>query len=399
MCHTAMSHLRVAVVTETYPPEINGVANTMRHLVCGLEQRGHRVHVVRPDQAGDSAPCGERRPDETLVPGLPIPGYRGLRFGLPVLWRLRRLWRAQRPDLVYIATQGPLGRAALRAARAAAIPAVTGFHTQFQQYSQHYGLGLLAEPIARSLRRFHNRSDATLVPTAELRDRLTAQGFTNVQVFGRGVDTGLFSPARRSAARRAQWGCGPDDPALLYVGRLAAEKNVALVAETFAAAQAAIPNARCVLVGDGPELPRLRRSFPQFRFAGAKVGVALAEHYASADLFVFPSLTETFGNVVPEAMASGLAVIAFDEAAAHTYIRTGDNGIAVAPGDPGAFIAAAVGAARDVERLRRCGSRARITAETLGWDRVIDAVETCLFDVIHKRTAEDGHGRLARIPD
>ena len=399
MRHTAMSHLRVAVVTETYPPEINGVANTMRHLVCGLEQRGHRVHVVRPGQAGDAVAHGERPPDETLVPGLPIPGYRGLRFGLPVFWRLRRLWRTQRPDLVYIATQGPLGRAALRAARAAAIPAVTGFHTQFQQYSQHYGLGLLAEPIARSLRRFHNRSDATLVPTAELRDRLTAQGFTNVQVFGRGVDTALFSPVRRCAARRAQWGCGPNDPALLYVGRLAAEKNVALVTEAFAAAQAGIPNARCVLVGDGPERPRLRQSFPQFLFAGAKVGAALAEHYASADLFVFPSLTETFGNVVPEAMASGLAVIAFDDAAAHTYIRNGDNGIAVEPGDDGAFIAAVAMAAQDLERLRRYGANARITAETLGWDRPIDAVEKCMYDVIHKRSAESGDERLARAPE
>ena len=228
---------------------------------------------------------------------------------------------------------------------------------------------------------------------------MTAQGFTNVQVFGRGVDTALFSPARRCAELRAQWGCGPNDPALLYVGRLAAEKNIALVTETFAATQAGIPNARCVLVGDGPELPRLRRSFPQFRFAGAKVGVELAEHYASADLFVFPSLTETFGNVVPEAMASGLAVVAFDDAAAHTYIRNGDNGIAVKPGDNGAFVAAVAMAAQDLERLRRYGAKARTTAETLGWDRAIDAVEKCMYDVIHKRRAEGGHERLARASE
>ncbi len=395
-----MSHeLRVAVVTETYPPEINGVANTMRHLVSGLEQHGHKVHVVRPSQAADSTPRGERRAGETLVPGLPIPGYRGLRFGLPVFWRLRRLWRTQRPDLVYIATQGPLGRAALAAARAAAIPAVTGFHTQFQQYSQHYGLGLLAQPIARSLRKFHNRSDAVLVPTAELRDRLTAQGFNNVQVFGRGVDTALFSPARRRPELRAQWGCGSNDPALLYVGRLAAEKNIALVMETFTVVQAAVPNARCILVGDGPERPRLARDFPQFLFAGAKVGVELAEHYASADLFVFPSLTETFGNVVPEAMASGLAVIAFDDAAAHEYIRTGDNGYTVNPGDNSAFIATAALTARDLERARRFGAKARSTAETLGWKRVIDAVETCMHDVIHRRRAEGGDVRLAQTPE
>ena len=258
--------LRVAVVTETYPPEINGVANTMRHLVAGLRGRGHQVLVIRPRQGADRAPAVTGPPDETLVPGLPLPGYRGLRIGLPVFWRLRRWWRAQAPDLVYIATEGPLGHAALAAARAASIPTVTGFHTQFQQYSGHYGLGLLGEPIARSLRRFHNRSDATLAPTAELRDRLTAQGFTNVQVFGRGVDTALFSPARRRADLRAQWGCGPTDPVLLHVGRLAAEKNIGLVLDAFAGVRVALPNAQCVLVGDGPELTRLRRTYQGFRF-------------------------------------------------------------------------------------------------------------------------------------
>jgi glycosyltransferase involved in cell wall biosynthesis len=377
--------LRVAVVTETYPPEINGVANTMRQLVSGLEGRGHQVLVVRPRQGADRLMEGERPPGETLVPGLPIPGYRGLRFGLPVFWRLRRLWRAHAPDLVYIATEGPLGRAALMAARAASIPAVTGFHTQFQHYSGHYGLGLLRDPITRSLRKFHNRSDATLVPTADLRDRLMAQGFTNVQVFGRGVDTALFSPAHRREGLRAHWGCGPQAPVLLHVGRLAAEKNIGLVLDAFAAARVAFPEAQCVLVGDGPELARLRRTYQGFHFTGAKVGVELAEHYASADLFVFPSLTETFGNVVPEAMASGLTVVAFDDAAAHTYIRSGDNGILVTPGDNAAFIAATVAAAHDRDRLARCGAQARATAETLGWDRVIDAVEATMNEVIRRR--------------
>ncbi len=389
------SPLQVAVVTETYPPEINGVANTMRRLVSGLEQRGHRVHVVRPRQGADTAAARTLSARETLVPGLPIPGYRGLRFGLPVFWRLYRLWGRQCPDLVYIATQGPLGRAALRVARELSIPALTGFHTQFQQYSGHYGLGLLKEPIVRSLRRFHNRSDATLVPTAALRDRLTAQGFINLRIFGRGVDTELFSPTRRRAALRAQWGCSPEDPALLYVGRLAAEKNIGLALDTFARVQTALPNTRCVLVGDGPELSRLRRDFPRFRFVGAKIGTELAEHYASADLFVFPSLTETFGNVVPEAMASALAVVAFDDAAAHSYIRSGDNGITVWTGDPASFIAAALDAARDIKRLRQYGTRARATAETLGWDRVIDSVEEIMHEVIGRRTDED---RLAKKP-
>jgi glycosyltransferase involved in cell wall biosynthesis len=383
--------LRVAVATETWPPEINGVANTMRHLVEGLERRGHRVHLVRPRQP-DAAPLaslGPRRA-ETLVPGLPIPGYRGLRFGLPVYWRLRRAWRTLRPDIAYIATQGPLGHAALNAARSVGTPVVTGFHTQFHQYSSHYGLGLLTRPIVRTLRHFHNRSDATLVPTEALRQELDQEGFRNVQVFSRGVDTDLFSPHRRSAALRAAWGAQPEDLVSLYVGRIAAEKNLDLALAAFAAIAARHSRARFVLVGDGPELERLRRSHPDYVCAGAKVGNELAEHYASGDLFLFPSLTETFGNVVPEAMASGLAVVAYDYAAARACIRTGHNGLTVPPGDAGAFVDAALTAAGDPSRARAIGAAARSTAEGLSWDRVIAGLEERLFEVIRRRGGREG---------
>jgi glycosyltransferase involved in cell wall biosynthesis len=372
--------LNLAVVTETYPPEINGVAHTMRCLVSGLRGRGHQVHLIRPRQTSDSAPAAGPVQEETLVGSLPIPGYRGLRIGVPLFGQLPRLWRARRPDLVYIATQGPLGRAALRAARAASIPTLTGFHTRFQEYSGYYGLGVLKGPIEWSLRRFHNRSDATLVPTEELRGDLTKQGYERVRVFGRGVDTELFSPARRSARLRARWGCDPADPVLLYVGRIAAEKNIRLALDAFTRIQATHPNTRFVLVGDGPELAHARADCPHCRFVGARVGVDLARHYASADLFLFPSLTETFGNVVPEAMASGLAVVAFDEAAAHSYIRSGDNGILAAPGDAAGFVSAALAATGDLTLIQHLGRRARQTAEALGWDRALDVLEGIMLE-------------------
>jgi glycosyltransferase involved in cell wall biosynthesis len=385
--------LRVAVITETYPPEINGVANTMRQLVTGLAERGHQVRLIRPHQAGDPKPGASDPIGETLVPGLPIPGYRGLRLGLPVFWRLRRVWRDEPPDVAYIATQGPLGRAALRAAEALGVPTVTGFHTQFHQYSRYYGLGFLTGPIEASLRRFHNRSDTTLVPTAELREILMAHGFAKVEVFGRGVDTVLFSPGRRRTDLRSAWGCGPTDPVLLYVGRLAAEKNIDLVLASYAAARAAYPRTRCVLVGDGPERRHLAQAHPEVIFTGARVGLDLAEHYASADLFVFPSLTETFGNVVTEAMASGLAVVAFDDAAAHRYIRSGENGLILDRGDRDAFIAAILAATTDVQGSRRLGAEARRTAETLGWPRVIAGLDTRLRAVIAARaTRHPGRG-------
>ncbi|MCU0834010.1 MAG: glycosyltransferase family 1 protein [Chromatiaceae bacterium] len=377
--------LRVAIATETYPPEINGVANTLGHLVEGLAGRGHEVHLVRPRQGREAPPPASPTRRVSLVPGLPIPGYRGLQFGLPVYWRLRRLWRQDRPSVVYIATQGPLGHAALTAARSLGIPSLTGFHTQFHQYSRHYGVGLLTRPIVRTLRRFHNRSDATLVPTPELRDGLIAQGFRNVYVLGRGVDTTLFSPQRRSAALRCAWGARGDTPTVIYVGRLAAEKNLTLGLTAFRAIERVRPEARFVLIGDGPAREPLERAEPDLIFTGAKVGVELAEHYASGDLFVFPSLTETFGNVVPEAMASGLAVVAFDYAAAAACICSWEDGVTVPMGDETALIAAAVAVAEDGERRRALGAAARARAETLGWDRVLNRVEDLLFTVVRRR--------------
>lgn len=395
--------MRIAVVTETYPPEINGVANTMRQLVTGLRALGHRVTLIRPRQEAepplraawaDDEPAG----DEVLVPGLPIPGYRGLRFGLPVYARLRRMWQRLRPDAAYIATQGPLGHAALHAARAVDIPVVTGFHTQFHQYSRHYGLGLLMQPIVLALRHFHNRSDATLVPTAALERELDRQGFHNLHIFSRGVDTRLFSPARRSEALREQWGCRPDHVVALYVGRIAAEKHIDLAISAFHAMADARPT-RVVLVGDGPELSRLRREHPEYIFTGARVGEELAAHYASADLFLFPSLTETFGNVVTEAMASALPVVAFDYAAAREHITCWQDGVTVPRGDSEAFIAAAVEAASDPGRLLRLGRAARGKAESLGWDRVIQSVEQRLIDIIEQHAGTgQRHEIMAATP-
>lgn len=396
---SAQQRLRIGVVTETYPPEINGVANTMRQLVEGLAERGHAIQLVRPRQPGERAAlraAGEpSRVVQILVPGLPIPGYRGLRFGLPVFWRLRGLWRQRHLDVVYIATQGPLGHAALAAARLRGIPTITGFHTQFHQYSRHYGLGLLTLPIVRTLRHFHNRSDATLVPTRELEAELTAQGFANVHLFGRGVDVELFSPARRDPDLRAAWGCGAHDLAVLYVGRVAAEKNLELALEAFEAIESACPGARFVVVGDGPALAHLQRDHPRFVCTGALVGETLAAHYASGDLFLFPSLTETFGNVVPEAMASALPVVAFDYAAAHAAIVSGLNGVTVSTVDPAGFVAAAVRMARDTAGLRSMGAAARRTAEGMRWERVLGGVEALLLEVVRRRSVEGTHETVA----
>jgi glycosyltransferase involved in cell wall biosynthesis len=373
--------MRVAVVSETYPPEVNGVARTVARMVEGLHAREHDLQLVRPRQAAQSA-TPRQRLEEILVRGMPIPRYPELRMGLPSKRALVRLWSARRPDIVHIATEGPLGWSALSAASYLRLPISSDFRTNFHAYTRHYGLGWLQRPMATYLRKFHNRAHCTMVPTEGLRRELMAAGFERLQVVARGVDTDLFNPVRRSPALRQAWGAQADDLVVACVGRLAIEKNLPLLIDSFRAIEKIRPDARLLLVGDGPMRGELQHACPQATFAGQRGGENLAEHYASADLFLFPSLTETFGNVTTEALASGLPVVAFDYAAAGQLIRHGSNGLLAPVGDAQAFVSAALQAARDDADRRRMGLQARQTALSLGWEPVVDRFETVLSQLV-----------------
>ena len=256
--------LEVAVVTETFPPEVNGVARTVGILVDGLIARGHRVQLIRPRQGPHDLPIDRPRLETVLRPGLPIPGYSGLRMGLPAKRALLRAWRLKRPQVLQVVTEGPLGSSALAAAKALEIPVCSEFHTNFHSYSRHYGLGLLARPVAAHLRSLHNRAEVTLVPTAELASELGAAGYERVRVVGRGVDTNLFNPNRRSDDLRRSWGAAPDDTVAMYVGRLGPEKNLRLFIQATAAMRAFDPRLKVVVVGDGPAGRALRASQHEF---------------------------------------------------------------------------------------------------------------------------------------
>lgn len=303
------SSLRIAIVTETFPPEVNGVAMTLGRIVEGLLQRGHAVQVVRPRQGKETDSSPRDGLDEVLSKGVPLPAYGELRFGLPSKSRLTSLWSERRPDIVHVVTEGPLGWSAVAAARKLQLPVTSSFHTNFQSYSQHYGIGLLKSPIESYLRKLHNHTQATMVPTRAMVQELQARGYNNVTLLSRGVATEQFSPSHRSTALRAEWGVQGDDLVVLLVGRLAKEKNVGLVVSAYRAIQARLPSAKLVLVGDGPLRKALEEACPQAHFAGVRKGAELAAHYASADLFLFASVTETFGNVVPEAMVVVAVVI------------------------------------------------------------------------------------------
>jgi glycosyltransferase involved in cell wall biosynthesis len=369
--------MRVSIITETWPPDVNGVALTVHGLAHGLASRGHSVQVVRPRQPGSLA-AHDGGVTSLLVRGAALPRYPGLRFGLPCGGRLRREWTQLPPDAIYIATEGPLGCSAMNAAKHLHIPVCTGFHTRFDDYVGHYGLGWLTPIATAHLHRFHSRAAVTLVPTRELANELTQLGIGNARLLRRAVDTKLFHPSRRDATLRKSWGVGDNDPVVIYVGRMAPEKNLDLAVQAFRKLQARMPATRYVWVGDGPARAALAARNPDFIFAGTQLGEDLARHYASADLFAFPSLTETFGNVTLEAMASGLAVVAFDQGAAHEHIANGISGMRVAADEPQAFISATFALGVDDVLRGAVRQNARIAVAALAPEAVIADFESLL---------------------
>jgi len=409
--------VHIAYVTETYPPEINGVSLSAARAVAHLRAAGHQVQLVRPRQRGE-APRDDAQ--EWLTAGGPIPMYPELRYGLARVAPLRRHWsRSARgahgaqggpiaaaavPELVHVATPGPLAWAALRAARAEGIPTSADFRTNFHAYSHHYGVGWLAPLVLGYLRRLHAMADCNFVPTTELAQQLAAQGFERLQVVGRGVDAERFSPVWRDPWLRRAWDVRPQDPVLLHVGRLAPEKNVALALQTFERLRVLHPGVRMVVVGDGPQRRALERAHPLARFVGVQTGEALARHYASADVFLFPSRTDTFGNVTLEALASGLAVVAFDTAAAAEHIEDGVSGCLVpltasstgsTPDPAQAFLAAAQRALA----VAHAGSPLRLqalrAARRADWDSVLRGFEQRLRAVAGAPGAPVGHAAVA----
>ncbi|HXU92807.1 MAG TPA: glycosyltransferase family 1 protein [Gallionella sp.] len=383
LTRTTHEPLHIAMVTETYLPEVNGVAITIGRMVEGLIKRRHKIHLIRPRQHRHDAPQRTESFEETLVAGMQIPGYPELKSGLPAKNKLLSLWRQQRPDIVHIATEGPLGWSACSAALTLGIPVCTDFHTNFHNYSQHYGVGWLNKPIASYLRRFHNRTGCTLVPTASLQQELQQAGYRNVMVMSRGVDAELFHPAKRSTELRNAWGAADDTPVAMIVSRLAPEKNLPVVIQAFEQMRATRPDTKLVMVGDGPARAALEKQHPHVIFAGMRTGEELAMHYASGDIFLYPSLSETYGNVTVEAMASGLATIAYDYAAARQHIRHEVSGLLVPFGDTAAFIAQANGLVADAGRIRRLGNGACRTVESLTWDRITEQMETILTGLVH----------------
>lgn len=286
--------MRILLVTDAWFPQINGVVRTLATLKTCLEQRGHEVLYITPD----------------LFRTIPCPSYSEIRLALFPRRRIRKMLEAFRPCVVHIAIEGPLGVAARAECLRREIPFTTAFHTKFPEYVEAR-FGIPARWIYAALRRFHAPSQAVMVATQGIEDELVRWGFRNIRRWTRGVDTILFQP-RPSALFQDL-----PRPVFVNVGRVAVEKNL----EAFLSLD--LPGSK-VVVGDGPHLATLKRRFPQAIYVGAKTGEDLARHFAAADVFVFPSLTDTFGLVTLEALACGVPVAAYPVAGPRDVLEQQD---------------------------------------------------------------------------
>lgn len=317
--------MRIAIFTEVFLPKIDGITNRLRHTVAELRSAGHDVLLFAPQDA--SPRHGDVR--VVRIGGLPFPPYPGLRMSAPdprIAWELARF----RPDVVHAVGPACLGVWGALAARALGIPLLASYHTDFPRYLPDYGLGWTRPAIWPLIRSIHNLAALNLAPSRFTRDELRSHGVERVELWRGGVDTRLFHPRRRCLDMRMRLCDGrPDAPVLLYVGRLSPEKNLDVLGRLLEA----VPRVRLALVGDGPARPALERALAgrPAAFLGFLRGEELAQAFASADLFVMPSRTETLGFVVLEAMASGCPVVAARAGGIPDLVEHEESGILYDP--------------------------------------------------------------------
>jgi phosphatidylinositol alpha 1,6-mannosyltransferase len=365
----AATELRLALFTDTYPPQLNGVSRTLERLVSAVRARGGdaRVYTTTDPEVTTASSDIWRRPS------IPFWAYPQLRLAPPVGGRIYDDLLAWRPTLIHAATPFGMGLTGRACALRLGVPLVTSYHTSFSEYARFYNLGMLSGLGWAFFRWFHNTGQRTYVPTRAIADELGRLGFARLAIWGRGIETQLFNPRYRSAAWRKRLGAGDDTLVVAYVGRLAAEKglDVALRAMRSLAGDRRIVFA---LAGDGPYADYCRREAPSnATFTGRIVGEDLSAFYASADLFMFPSTTDTFGNVLLEAMASGLPVIGADVGPTRELLARG-GGVMFPAGDAGALAEQILALANDPMRRHALAAAGVDAAQGFSWDRIFDAL-------------------------
>lgn len=357
--------MRIALICETFLPDINGVTTTLCRLLEHLQSAGHEALLFAPAGAPDSYA------DTPIIPlsGVPFPLYPEVKFTPPqpgIATQLRQF----HPHLVHLVGPAVMGAMIPYLAQDLRLPLVSSYHTDFGEYSRHYGLGFLKGMVNAWLRWIHNRCRITLCPSTFTMNALRAEGFRRLKVWGRGVDIERFHPRHRSAAWRTSVGLLEGETLLLYVGRIANEKRVHLLPEVIGD----LPHTRLVIVGDGPARNELQRrcvGLP-IHFTGYLKGQDLATAYASADGFVFPSDTDTFGQVIQEAMASGLPVVGARSGGTLDLVTEGVTGRLFTPGLANDLRAQLRGLIHDPTARAAMGKAGRAAAERRSWPIVMN---------------------------
>lgn len=357
--------MRVAIITESFSPDVNGVANSVARVADHLVARGHEPLVIAPKPAQRASRASTDKPYPVVRLGsLPMPGYGNVRLAWPTR-RIREALAGHRADVVHLASPFVLGAWGAKAAAELGIPVVAIYQTDVPGYARAYRVATGEALAWRWIRQVHGRAAATLAPSSTTAAELVAHGVPNVGRWGRGVDTELFHPSRRDEALRAELAPG-GELIVGYVGRLAREKRVDLLAQT-----AARPGVRVVVVGDGPTREAVRRAVPQADFLGTRRGTDLARLYASLDVFVHTGPHETFCQTVQEAQASGVPVVAPAIGGPLDLVHHGVDGLLVTPNDGAAF-AAAVDALADPAVRRAYGQAARAAVSARTWSALGD---------------------------
>ncbi|MGQ9839971.1 MAG: glycosyltransferase family 4 protein [Anaerolineae bacterium] len=360
--------MRVALFTETFLPKTDGIVNTLCHVLDHLARRGHTSVLFAPSG-------GPGHYAQTPVIGLtavPFPLYPELRLVPPTVDVSEQL-RAFNPDLIHVFNPVSLGVAGLRHARQLGVPVAASYQTDLPGFAARWGLGLFSDLLWGYLRWVHDQADLNFCPSRFTLQELAQRGFRNLRVWGRGVDTDRFAPGRASAAWRDRLTDGhPHAPLIVTVSRMAPEKRLAMLRPVIDA----LPAARLAIVGDGPIRWLLESQFAGTPtvFTGYLRGADLAAAYASADIFVLTGANETFGNVVLEAMASGLPVVVPDTGGQVDHVQHEVNGLIYAAEDSDALVAAVARLAADLPLARRLGVAARAYAEGQRWDRILDGL-------------------------
>lgn len=358
--------MRIALFTEVFLPKTDGVVNTLCHLLEHLARRGHRAVLFAPE---GGPTCYADTPVIGL-PALPLPFYPELRL-VPPLVDVRQALVDFRPDLIHVFNPVSLGLVGLYLAREMGIPVAASYQTDLPGFVQRWGVGFFSEPLWGFLRWVHDQADLNFCPSQFTLRQLATQGFRNLRVWGRGVDTDRFHPRHADPRWRARLSDGhPEAPLILTVGRLSPEKRMGMLRPLLDA----LPGVRLAMVGDGPERWILEHQFADTPtvFTSYLRGADLAAAYASADIFVLTSANETFGNVVLEAMASGLPVVVPDTGGQMDYVQDGVNGLVYSAEDVDLMIVRVARLIEDPALARRMGTAGRAYAETQAWERVLD---------------------------